>query len=90
MELRRPQQEIENTIVAIGSHDLSLDIINSLIHKHYPGRRLSAPPTFGSLGGLIALKRKEARIAGTHLLDEKTGEYNFSYIKQVLPERRQS
>lgn len=83
VELRRPLEEIENTIIAIGSHDLSLDILNSLLHKHYPGRRLSSAHV-GSLGGLMALKRKEAHIAGTHLLDEKTGEYNFSYIKQVL------
>jgi putative molybdopterin biosynthesis protein len=83
VELRRPQEEIENTIIAIGSHDLSLDILDSLLHKHYPGRRLSSAHV-GSLGGLMALKRKEAHIAGTHLLDENTGEYNFSYIKQVL------
>jgi putative molybdopterin biosynthesis protein len=83
VELRRPLDEVENTIVAIGSHDLSLDILNSLLHKYYPGRRLSSAHV-GSLGGLIALKRKEAHIAGTHLLDEKTGEYNFAYIKQVL------
>ena len=83
VELRRPQGEIENTIVSIGSHDLSLDILNSLLHKHYPGKRLSSAHV-GSLGGLIALKRKEAHIAGTHLLDESTGEYNISYIKQYL------
>ncbi|HXX59605.1 MAG TPA: molybdopterin biosynthesis protein, partial [Dehalococcoidales bacterium] len=84
IELRRPLEEIENTIVAIGSHDLSLDILNSLLHQHYPGKRLSSAHV-GSLGGLIALKRKEAHIAGTHLLDENTGEYNFSYIKQYIP-----
>jgi len=83
VELKRSRDEIENTIVSIGSHDLSLDIINSLLHKHYPGKRLTSAHV-GSLGGLIALKRKEAHIAGTHLLDESTGEYNVSYIKQYL------
>ena len=39
----------------------------------------------GSLGGLIALRRGEAHLAGSHLLDPETGEYNFSYIKQYLP-----
>ncbi len=83
VELRRPPEEIENTIIAIGSHDLSLDIIDSLLHKHYPGRRLSSAHV-GSLGGLIALSRKEAHLAGCHLLDEKTGEYNVSDIRRVL------
>jgi putative molybdopterin biosynthesis protein len=41
----------------------------------------------GSLGGLMALKRGEAHCAGTHLLDEETGEYNISYIKRFLPDR---
>jgi putative molybdopterin biosynthesis protein len=83
VELKRSQEEIENTIVSIGSHDMSQDIINSLLHKYYPGRRLSSAHV-GSLGGLLALKRKEAHIAGTHLLDENTGEYNFRYIKELL------
>ena len=83
VELRRPPEDIENTIVHIGSHDMSLDILNSLLHRHYPGKGLSSAHV-GSLGGLIALKRKEAHIAGTHLLDESTGEYNVSYVKQTL------
>ena len=33
----------------------------------------------------MALKRGEAHIAGAHLLDEETGEYNLSYIQQFLP-----
>jgi putative molybdopterin biosynthesis protein len=40
------------------------------------------------MGGLLALKRGEAHLAGTHLLDEVTGEYNVSYIKKLLPEMR--
>ncbi len=39
----------------------------------------------GSLGGLIALRRGEAHLAGSHLLDPETGEYNVSYVKQYLP-----
>jgi putative molybdopterin biosynthesis protein len=34
---------------------------------------------------LIALRRGEAHLAGSHLLDEQTGEYNVSYIKRYLP-----
>jgi putative molybdopterin biosynthesis protein len=42
----------------------------------------------GSMGGLLALKRGEAHLAGTHLLDEETGAYNVSYIKKLLPDTK--
>jgi putative molybdopterin biosynthesis protein len=48
------------------------------------GRRL-ASANVGSLGGLVALRRGEAHLAGSHLLDPSTGEYNLSYIRQYLP-----
>lgn len=86
IELKRLPQEIENTILAIGSHDMALDLLASLLHKYYPDLRLSSAHV-GSLGGLLALKKGEAHIAGCHLLDEKTGEYNVSSIKQVLEGR---
>jgi putative molybdopterin biosynthesis protein len=47
-------------------------------------RRL-ASANVGSQGGLIALRRGEAHLAGTHLLDPETGEYNISYIRQYMP-----
>lgn len=39
----------------------------------------------GSLGGLIALQQGRADLAGIHLLDIESGEYNYSYIKRLLP-----
>ncbi|HSW56881.1 MAG TPA: substrate-binding domain-containing protein [Dehalococcoidales bacterium] len=39
----------------------------------------------GSLGGLLALKEGHADMAGIHLLDDKTGEYNDPFIRQILP-----
>ncbi len=48
-------------------------------------RRL-ASANVGSQGGLIALRRGEAHLAGSHLLNPETGEYNISYIRQYLPE----
>ena len=36
----------------------------------------------GSTGGILAIKRGEADIAGTHLLDEETGEYNVPYLRR--------
>jgi putative molybdopterin biosynthesis protein len=40
------------------------------------------------MGGLMALKKNEAHVAPTHLLDEETGEYNVPFIKRLLPDRK--
>jgi putative molybdopterin biosynthesis protein len=47
-------------------------------------RRL-ASANVGSQAGLVALRRGEAHLAGSHLLDPETGEYNLPYIRQFLP-----
>jgi len=39
----------------------------------------------GSLGGLVALRRGEAHLAGSPLLDPDSGIYNLTYIDQYLP-----
>ena len=83
VELLRPREEVENTIVAIGSHDMTLDLLGSLLHKEHSALSL-ASSNVGSLGGLQALRRGEAHLAGSHLLDEETGEYNIPYIRRVL------
>ncbi len=85
-ELLRPPEEIENTIVAIGSHDLTLDLLASHLARARGGPRLSSA-NVGSLGGLLALQRNEAHLAGSHLLDEETGDYNIGYIRRLLPGR---
>ncbi len=86
VELLRPGRDIENTIVCIGSHDNALDVLANFLKKRHPHLSLSSAHV-GSMGGLLALKRGEAHLAGTHLLDEETGEYNVSYIKKLLPEK---
>ncbi len=83
IELLRGEKEIENTVVCIGSHDNTLDLLANILKKNYPKFSLSSAHV-GSMGGLIALKRGEAHLAGTHLLDEKTGEYNIPFIKRIL------
>ena len=40
----------------------------------------------GSLGGLLALSRHETDVAGVHLLDAETGEYNIPFVKHLLSE----
>ena len=43
-----------------------------------------ASSNVGSLGGLLALKRGEAHVAGSHLLDERTGEYNVAFVRRYV------
>jgi putative molybdopterin biosynthesis protein len=84
VRLYRGRREIEQTILAIGSHDMTLDIMAQFVaHRE---RRL-ASANVGSLGGLVALRRHEAHLAGSHLLDPETGSYNESYVRRYLPER---
>jgi putative molybdopterin biosynthesis protein len=87
VELLRSARDIENTIVCIGSHDNALDVLANHLKKNHPDLSLSSAHV-GSMGGLLALKRGEAHLSGTHLLDEETGEYNVSYIKKMLPDTK--
>jgi putative molybdopterin biosynthesis protein len=86
VELYRDPADIERTIVAIGSHDLVLDLLAQFVAERAPGMRL-ASANAGSLGGMVALRRNEAHLAGSHLLDPESGEYNVAYVRQYLPER---
>lgn len=85
IELYRNLQEIKHTIVAIGSHDLILDMIADLMSVNYLGTHLSSTHV-GSMAGLMALKRGEAHIAPIHLLDEVSGVYNTAYLKKIFNE----
>ena len=82
VQLYRSLHEIDRTILAIGSHDITLDLLAQYLASCQ--RRL-ASANVGSLGGLLALRRGEAHLAGSHLLDIETGEYNLAYIRQYLP-----
>lgn len=83
VHLYRTPQEIARTVVAIGSHDLTLDVLAQFLAER--GARL-ASANVGSQGGLVALRRGEAHLAGSHLLDPDSGEYNLPYLKRYLPD----
>jgi len=85
VELLKPVEEVENTVLIIGSHDITLDLLADEIKRRHPHITIASAHV-GSLGGLTALKRGEAHLAGTHLLDEETGEYNVSYVRRLFPE----
>jgi putative molybdopterin biosynthesis protein len=84
VELLRDSAEVDRTIVAIGSHDVALDLLASYLRRFAPDMRLTSA-NVGSLGGLLALKRHDAHMSGSHLLDEETGAYNWPFVERLLP-----
>jgi putative molybdopterin biosynthesis protein len=82
VRMMRPVSDVEQTIFCIGSHDVILDLLAQFLAGK--GRRFVSA-NVGSQGGLVALKRGEAHLAGSHLLDPASGEYNLSYLGQYLP-----
>jgi putative molybdopterin biosynthesis protein len=68
-------------LVIIGSHCVGLDLlIGKLLQKGVRAKALFV----GSMGGLAAAKRGECDIAGIHLMDPKTGEYNRHLLTEDL------
>lgn len=82
VRLYRPVSELERTIFVIGSHDMTLDLMSQYLVE---GNRRITSSNVGSLAGIVALKRGEAHVCGSHLLDPESGVYNLSYIDEYLP-----
>lgn len=80
IHLLRDERRIRSAISMMGSHDPMIDLLG----QHLSDTSITSA-NVGSLGGLIALKRGEAHLAGSHLLDETSGEYNISFIQRYLP-----
>jgi putative molybdopterin biosynthesis protein len=85
-ELLTPADRLTDRLLVIGSHDLTIDLLASLVHERSGGRVTISSTNAGSMGGLLALERGTAHLAGSHLLDTATGEYNVSYVRQLLPD----
>ncbi|WP_243678902.1 substrate-binding domain-containing protein [Vulcanisaeta distributa] len=69
-------QYMPANLYIIGSHDLGLDVLIPML----PGFVRARVINVGSMGGLYAVKRGEADVAGLHLVDEETGQYNVPYM----------
>jgi putative molybdopterin biosynthesis protein len=83
-ELLVEEEVLNRTIVVIGSHDITVDLLADEIRRRGKDIRLSSG-NVGSLGGLMALRKGNCHLCGTHLLDTQTGDYNVSYIQKYLP-----
>lgn len=75
--------QLEKNLFVVGSHDLVIDILAQFLDPH--DRKLKAS-NVGSIGGLLALRRGLAHMAGSHLFDPKTREYNLPFFEEYLPD----
>ena len=78
-------RELKDHIVVVGSNDFTIELLSHELTRRYPAYSLSFS-NVGSIGGLIALGRGSSHIAGCHLFDIKTGEYNLPYLPRYLPD----
>jgi len=78
VSLLKPLSVIENRLSVIGSHDVIIDYIQDYMPL--------ASSHVGSMGGIMAMKRKECHLAPIHLLDPVTGIYNSPFIKKYFKE----
>jgi putative molybdopterin biosynthesis protein len=83
VELIRALEDVEGSVMAIGSHDNALAIIDGLLREKDPRLSLTSAHV-GSLGGLLALAKGAAHLAGCHLLGSG-GVYNQEAILKYLP-----
>ncbi len=85
-ELWKDLDTIMNNIIITGSHDLILDILKNELQENFSDFKLVSF-NVGSMGGLMALKQNRTHLATAHLLDPESGEYNFPYVKKMLPQK---
>lgn len=81
-ELITPDTGARKSLVVLGSHDLALELLN----ERLPSVDILTYPV-GSLDGLLALRQGTAHIAGCHLLDAQSGEYNLPFVRHIFPDR---
>jgi len=85
VELIKPRWAVEKTLVVVGSHDITLDLLADYMKRKNPYFWVTSS-NVGSLSGLMAIKTGRCHIAGIHLLNIETGDYNVSYVQKYLSE----
>ncbi len=74
---------IEGVLLAAGSHDPVIDILQSHLAVRHPGIVLFSAAT-GSSEGLRMLNLGHTDLAWSHLVDPETGEYNLPHVRRMV------
>ncbi len=83
----RPTDTAPHHLIIAGSDDLLLQILLREFNRRHPAM-LGTSASLGSVAGLQAVREGRAHIAGMHLLDAETGEYNRRQVASAFPDRR--
>jgi putative molybdopterin biosynthesis protein len=84
-EALQKSRRIAGALLAAGSNDPVLDILQAYMRRSYPEFYIFSA-NIGSVEGLAALNNGYTDIAWSHLLYPQTGVYNIPYISQYLPD----
>jgi excisionase family DNA binding protein len=84
-EARQKSRKVAGAVLAAGSNDPVLDILQAFMRRSYPDFYIFSA-NIGSLEGLAALNNGYTDIAWSHLLDPQSGVYNIPYISKYLPD----
>ncbi|HUL31045.1 MAG TPA: substrate-binding domain-containing protein [Thermodesulfobacteriota bacterium] len=83
-QARQKSRGVEGGLLASGSNDPILDMLQTYMRKSYPEFYIFSANT-GSTDGLKALNMGYTDIAWSHLFDPKSGEYNIPFLPNYLP-----
>ncbi|MCD6450648.1 MAG: molybdopterin biosynthesis protein, partial [Thermotogaceae bacterium] len=83
INLKRSKNLVDKNILIIGSHDLLIDLLSDFIKKYDKDLKVVSA-NVGSLGGILSILKGYSHMAGMHLFDPETGEYNIPYIKEYM------
>ena len=81
---KQKSRKIAGALLAAGSNDPVLDILQTWVRKAYPDLYIFSA-NIGSMNGLAALDNGHTDIAWSHLLDPESGKYNIPYLSALLP-----
>jgi putative molybdopterin biosynthesis protein len=81
-----PETGARSPIMVLGSDDFALQILAGDLNRG-PGDFEIVPSAIGSLDGLVALRQGLADVAGCHLFDAPTGDYNTPFLRHLFPDR---
>ena len=77
VRLLRPLADVNARLTITGSHDLCIDQLANMMPIN--------STHVGSMGGVLAMRNKEALLAPIHILDETDGSYNLNILKKYFP-----
>ena len=86
-QARQKTKRVRGGLLASGSNDLILDMLQTHVRRAYPEFYLFSA-NIGSTEGLKALNGGYTDIAWSHLFDPESGEYNIPFLPVYLPDIR--